>query len=381
MNWTNAWWILAPPVLILMIVWPGAAVMSARLSRPELFFTITVDAGLRDSAAGRLIQRRFAKSTIAASAAGLALALTGLLAPMPPAFRSALLLLGFAAQAAGIIKAYSVARSAARAYHVEPTGEREAVLSPRRVKLPGGLAGQTGPFLILAASALWVWLRWDAIPARFPIHFDLAGRPNGWAAKSAGTVFLSPLMGAATCLFLGVLFGGFARGVRRIHGSGPEAAREVRNLGSMLKLILGMEYCLALMFSAFGVIPLVGAPGSPGLAGAVAVGVTLVTTVGMIVVVVVLAFRGGQGGWRLRGGAACGGAGGAGAPVGDRTPDERWWGGLVYINRDDPALWVEKRFGIGWTLNFGNPWAWLVMGGILGFCAGISGLAIILTRG
>jgi uncharacterized membrane protein len=36
--------------------------------------------------------------------------------------------------------------------------------------------------------------------------------------------------------------------------------------------------------------------------------------------------------------------------------DDRYWKwGLLYYNPDDPAVWIEKRFGIGWTLNFGNP--------------------------
>jgi hypothetical protein len=48
-----------------------------------------------------------------------------------------------------------------------------------------------------------------------------------------------------------------------------------------------------------------------------------------------------------------------GRPIGDRTADARWIGGLIYFNPTDPALLVEKRMGIGWTLNFGNPWSWV----------------------
>ena len=39
-----------------------------------------------------------------------------------------------------------------------------------------------------------------------------------------------------------------------------------------------------------------------------------------------------------------------------------WKAGVFYANRNDPALFVPKRFGIGYTINFGNPWAWLVLG-------------------
>ena len=55
-----------------------------------------------------------------------------------------------------------------------------------------------------------------------------------------------------------------------------------------------------------------------------------------------------------------------GAPVGDRTADEHWHWGLFYFNPADPALMVEKRMGIGYTLNFGNPWAWLMLVGLVG---------------
>ncbi|XDO64260.1 DUF5808 domain-containing protein [Streptomyces sp. RLB1-33] len=37
---------------------------------------------------------------------------------------------------------------------------------------------------------------------------------------------------------------------------------------------------------------------------------------------------------------------------------DRYWFGLFYYNRDDPRLAVPKRYGWGWTLNFGRPMAW-----------------------
>lgn len=42
---------------------------------------------------------------------------------------------------------------------------------------------------------------------------------------------------------------------------------------------------------------------------------------------------------------------------GPQSPDdeEHWRGGLLYVNRDDPAFWVPKRSGIGETINLGHP--------------------------
>jgi uncharacterized membrane protein len=42
--------------------------------------------------------------------------------------------------------------------------------------------------------------------------------------------------------------------------------------------------------------------------------------------------------------------------------DDRYWRwGLIYFNRADPAFLVEKRFGIGYTLNFAHPFAWALL--------------------
>ena len=80
--------------------------------------------------------------------------------------------------------------------------------------------------------------------------------------------------------------------------------------------------------------------------------------------------RAGQGGSRLNGNVR----GLARAAGTDRDDDRFWKAGLLYVNRDDPALVVGARFGVGWTLNFGNPVAWLL---IAGFVAGLAGLVTI----
>jgi uncharacterized membrane protein len=51
--------------------------------------------------------------------------------------------------------------------------------------------------------------------------------------------------------------------------------------------------------------------------------------------------------------------------VGDGAPDECWKFGMFYFNADDAALWVEKRAGIGYTMNFAHVSAWIIMALIL----------------
>ncbi|GAB2755712.1 DUF1648 domain-containing protein [Sinomonas soli] len=51
--------------------------------------------------------------------------------------------------------------------------------------------------------------------------------------------------------------------------------------------------------------------------------------------------------------------------ISHRDDDRYWRGGLFYINREDPALMVPRRFGLGWTLNFGNPTTAMLAAGVV----------------
>jgi uncharacterized membrane protein len=63
----------------------------------------------------------------------------------------------------------------------------------------------------------------------------------------------------------------------------------------------------------------------------------------------------------------------------DRDDDRFWRAGLVYVNRDDPALMVSARFAFGLTPNLGNPRTWLIIAGAAVILAGL--IAVELTVG
>ncbi|MBP3040332.1 DUF1648 domain-containing protein [Bacillaceae bacterium Marseille-Q3522] len=49
----------------------------------------------------------------------------------------------------------------------------------------------------------------------------------------------------------------------------------------------------------------------------------------------------------------------------DIDEDQYWKGGLFYFNKNDPSIFVEKRFGVGWTLNFAHPIGYILILGPL----------------
>lgn len=82
----------------------------------------------------------------------------------------------------------------------------------------GGLTGLQRVLLLLVVtvhgSLWWRAVHWyPRLPERIPMHFDAAGRPDGWATVSAANWFLLPGVAAALLLLFGALawfVGGFA---------------------------------------------------------------------------------------------------------------------------------------------------------------------------
>jgi uncharacterized membrane protein len=80
---------------------------------------------------------------------------------------------------------------------------------------------------------------------------------------------------------------------------------------------------------------------------------------GIVAAAVILSFTTGQGGSRVKTSSQ------ADNRRINRDDDRHWKLGQFYYNPNDPAIWVEKRFGIGWTVNFAHPLGWGSLLGVL----------------
>jgi uncharacterized membrane protein len=56
-----------------------------------------------------------------------------------------------------------------------------------------------------------------------------------------------------------------------------------------------------------------------------------------------------------------------------------WVLGMFYVDRNDPSIVVEKRFGIGYTLNYGNRTAIMMVAGFLALSLGLAAFLLIRT--
>jgi len=167
----------------------------------------------------------------------------------------------------------------------------------------------------------WVLLQ-ERLPLRVPTHFDTAGRANGWTERSAmpwlifglpaGIWFFSWLMDLAT-LWANEASQAKMIGIRPLRGLMTLGAA-----GLSLALLLiplhglwALWLALAFFFLCLGV----------GIWECVF--------------------------WSRRLGLL------------DDAANYIW--GIFYVNPEDARIWIPKRLGIGWTLNFGRPAAWLIL--------------------
>lgn len=84
------------------------------------------------------------------------------------------------------------------------------------------MSGRLSRAVCLAALlALWVnALRlWPSLPERFPVHFDAAGEPDRWQARSLGAWLLLPVLGTLVAALLGLLLPAWLR--RLAHTDSP----------------------------------------------------------------------------------------------------------------------------------------------------------------
>jgi uncharacterized membrane protein len=194
---------------------------------------------------------------------------------------------------------------------------------PNRLLSPWDLAALAG---LLALACLFAQVS-KQLPERMPIHFDALGRANGWAPKAQ-----LPWLAFGAPAFLWAMLFLIGAAVSRMP---TEAGRSQAAVIQPLRGMLGLGLCLVMA----GVM-LAPFQGSTALfAGLAGLGICLV--LGIVFTV--------RDAWQSLAG----------------LPDsEHYRGGVFYVNPRDPRLWVPKRIGVGWTLNYARPaafWVTLLM--------------------
>ncbi|WP_376847584.1 DUF1648 domain-containing protein [Camelliibacillus cellulosilyticus] len=211
------------------------------------------------------------------------------------------------------------------------------------------------PFLIAVVTLLLSLIFYDKIPGKIPTHFGIDGQPDHWSIKSYRTVLMFPILQIMMILLFAFINSmiGWSKSV--IEAQSPNESSQKNQMfrrrwsgftifmGTLIVIMMGLD-----QFTFFlSVKPVV-----LSLINFVPLGIILIT-------LIILAVTTGQGGSRIKL------KGEQNAAVINRDDDRHWKLGVFYVNREDPSLFVEKRFGIGWTPNLAHPVSYLSLFGII----------------
>jgi uncharacterized membrane protein len=221
----------------------------------------------------------------------------------------------------------------------------------------------------------YAWSHYSQLPDLVPTHFGLWGQPDAWRPRSFSTVMLLPIMS----LVMGVGLGGVAyltgrakRAIRyRDRGVSFEAQQRFRQIMANFLAITSLLVTGMMAILSQSSIR-VALKEDQALSPAMMI-LALILLVFALSGSIYIALKYGQGGSRLEKSAED-------LPLTNGLADNRLWVlGMFYVNRDDPSLFVEHRFGLGYTINFGNPKAVALVCGFFGLIFAIT-IIVVLTH-
>lgn len=223
--------------------------------------------------------------------------------------------------------------------------------------------------IILGTVCLGLAL-YPSMPDLLPMHADFAGNVNSYVPKTLGSAIGFPVAFEAFMVACLVFAHWTILRSKRPEDPGAPATSALAyglfaRAQSVFLLVTGV-----LVSGGTGLLFLLSSAGLIGLGqvGLIAVLVCIPLVAGSVVLSVVY----GQAGSRVFGRMQDGGE-----LLSD--DDVHWKLGVLYFNRQDASVFLPKRFGFGWTLNFARPAAWAIAVGFVGLTAAFVALVSRLT--
>lgn len=191
-------------------------------------------------------------------------------------------------------------------------------------------------------------LAYKNVPSPFPIHYNAEGVADGFVNKEGfkGVFYLvifPALMQIGMILFLALINRFAINGKVDINSGTLEEIKKQRRVfkkvNSMMLFIITLEIVLMFSFIQFCTIY----SWNVNLINIIALPILIIT----IIIFLIIGFKIGQGGKNIKFNKE--------EKEIYRDDDKHWILGIFYYNKNDPSIFVEKRVGIGWEVNLGNP--------------------------
>jgi uncharacterized membrane protein len=194
-------------------------------------------------------------------------------------------------------------------------------------------------------------LQYGSLPEQIPTHWGINGEADAFTKKTPMSAILMPVtLLAILVMMISLHFGKKNSGIK-LSATSVNASRlrqlTLRKYSSWFMFIVSL--LLTVMFSLFQLNTI-----HPDLLAGATMAITpILFLVLMLAGTIVFAVKVGRSD-KIQHTETT-------ENVTDFDEDAHWIGGLIYFNKNDPSILVEKRFGIGWTLNFGNPIGYLIV--------------------
>lgn len=200
-------------------------------------------------------------------------------------------------------------------------------------------------------------MQYDLFPEQIPIHWGVSGEPDGFTDKSLFTAIQLPLL----LLVLQLMFVGINLGMKfsgiKLSATNLQASKQ-RQLTLRKATSWFLFFTVLMLTILFTFFQLTTIHPKMFEHSILKVVIPFGTLILILVGTVILTVKVGLSDKKQP-------QSNVENTMMDLDDDRYWKAGLFYFNKNDPSIFVEKRFGVGWTINFANPLGYLLIFGPL----------------
>lgn len=199
---------------------------------------------------------------------------------------------------------------------------------------------------------IYTYDQYSLLPEQIPTHWGPSGKPDAFTSKNHFSVISLPLI----IIILQFMFAAMSEGTRRseiktsVHNIQKSTYSQVQKRKYTSRYLFLISFLITVLFSFLQLTTI-----HHGIIGQ---NILLTTFIVFIVIIIVGSIIFSIKFSNLEKDINPSNSQGS---VTDIDDDHYWKGGLLYFNKEDPSLFVEKRFGIGWTMNFAQPISYIIL--------------------
>lgn len=217
-------------------------------------------------------------------------------------------------------------------------------------------------YVLIIGTFIYTTLKYNDLPSQIPIHFNYEGVVTNYADKSLlsahGTTITSLLL---TLLVYIITFYTIRYSKRQLDPRQPKtSAYRIKKANHYFAIVMSLTaFCLNVMFVVIQLVIL----GQLSMNQMLSNVITFLPVSIILISVLFFFLRIGIQGERLK------------VDIGESVRedvegidnDTGWYLGMFYANPKDHSIFVPKRLGGGYTINFANPLGWVIILLIIGF--------------